>query len=204
MAMELVGDGVKLGGEEEMVTASGERRAAASRGGNQASQAFVTSFTKKYPELAERSGVYAELRNMIDLAIAAAYIQEQDFIGKAEWKMEFFGSEKDFPIEIYDVPKTVETAVNAIGRGNTIGFPIGGGVNIAAVEALRSDHLQAAAPNSAKPSPRNWPRANGGGINRRRIHPCLRISPPARRARGGQARGCRQRGKPCRAIRRSA
>ncbi len=141
MAMELVGDGVKLVGEEEMVTASGERRAAASRGGNQASQAFVTSFTKKYPELAERSGVYAELRNMIDLAIAAAYIQEQDFIGKAEWKMEFFGSEKDFPIEIYDVPKTVETAVNAIGRGNTIGFPIGGGVNIDAVEALRSDNL---------------------------------------------------------------
>ena len=137
LAMELVGDGVKLVGEDEVVTGSGERKAAAGRG-NKASQAFVASFTKQYPELAERSPVYAELRNLIDLAIAAAYIQQQDYCEKAGWKMDFFGSEKEFPVEIYDIPKTVESAVNAIWRGNTLMTPVGGGVTIHATEALRT------------------------------------------------------------------
>ena len=84
--MELVGDGVKLVGEDELVSAEGERQAAGR--GDKASQAFVTSFTKIYSELADRSPVYAELRNLIDLAVAAAYIQQQDLYGKAGWKME--------------------------------------------------------------------------------------------------------------------
>ncbi len=144
LAMELVGDGVKLVGEDEVVLKTGERRTAAGRG-DKASKAFVTAFTKRYPQLAERSPVYAELRNLIDLAVAAAYIQQQDYCGKAGWKMELFGSEKAFPIETYSVPKTVESAVNAIWQGNaaggTLGTPIGGGVTIQATRALESDNL---------------------------------------------------------------
>ncbi len=139
LAMELVGDGVKLIGADEMVTGSGERKTAAR--GNRASKEFVLGFTKKYPELAERSPVYAELRNLIDLAVAAAYIQEQDYYTKAGWDMPFLGSEKAYSIEVYDVPKTVESAVNTIGRGNTLGFPVGGGVQIDASEALDSQNL---------------------------------------------------------------
>ena len=141
LAMELVGDGVKLVGEDEVVTGSGERKAAAGRG-SKASQAFVASFTKKYPELADRSPVYAELRNLIDLAVAAAYIQQQGYYDKAGWKMEFFGSEKAFPVETYDIPKTVESAVNVISRRATLmSFPVGGGVTIHAAEALESENL---------------------------------------------------------------
>ncbi len=140
LAMELVGDGVKLVGEDEVVMASGERRTASGRG-NAASKSFVTAFTKKYPELAERSPVYAELRNLIDLTIAAAYVQGQDYCVKAGWKMEFFGSEKTFPVEKYSIPKTVESAVNAIWKGQTLMTPIGGGVAIHATEALRPANL---------------------------------------------------------------
>ena len=140
LAAELVGDGVKLVGEDELVTSGGERKASVSRK-NRASQAFVASFTKKYAELAERSPVYAELRNLIDLSIAAAYIQQQDYCGKAGWKMAFFGSEKAYPVEVYDIPKTVESAVNAIWQGNTLGTPIGGGVQIQPTHALESDKL---------------------------------------------------------------
>ena len=91
--------------------------------------------------MAERSPVYAELRNLIDVAIAAAYIQQQDYYTKAGWKMEFFGSEKAFPVENYDIPKTVESAVNAIWKGQTLMTPIGGGVQIQPSQALESDHL---------------------------------------------------------------
>ena len=52
--------------------------------------------------------------------------------------MEFFGSEKAFPVETYDIPKTVESAVNAIWKGHTLMTPIGGGVQIQAAQALQS------------------------------------------------------------------
>ena len=139
LAMELVGDGVKLVGEDEVVTGTGERKAAARA--SKASQAFVKSFTHKYPELAARSPVYAELRNLIDLAIAAACIQKQGYCEKAGWKMEFFGSEKEYPVETYDIPKTVESAVNVIARSNTVSFPVGGGVVIRPTEAVEHENL---------------------------------------------------------------
>jgi hypothetical protein len=134
LAMELVGDGVKLVGENEVVMANGERKASAGRK-SKASQAFTTGFTKKYSELAERSPVYAELRNLIDLSVAAAYIQESG------WKMPFFGSEQEFPVEVYSIPKTVESAANAIWRGQMLFTPVGGGVTIQATEALKDDNL---------------------------------------------------------------
>jgi len=141
LAMELIGDGVKLVGENELVTGNGERRAAAGRG-SKASHDFVVSFTSRYSDLAERSPVYAELRNLIDLAVAAAYIQDQGYYEKTGWKMPFFGSEQEFPVETYSIPKTVETAVNAIWKGHSLMTPIGGGVTIQPTEALKEDNLR--------------------------------------------------------------
>ena len=45
MAMELVGDGVKLVGETEMVSSEGKRQATGRI--DKASQAFTTAFTKQ-------------------------------------------------------------------------------------------------------------------------------------------------------------
>jgi hypothetical protein len=103
----------------------------------------VTNFTKLYPELANRSPVYADLRNVIDIAVAAAFIQKQDYYAKAGWKMEFFGDESAFPVESYDIPKTVETVVNAVWKGSTLMTPVGGGVEIQPNKALESDKLLA-------------------------------------------------------------
>ena len=133
-AMELVGDGVKVVGEDEMVAASGQRNAAGQ--GNKASQAFVQAFTKVYSELADRSPVYAELRNLIDLSVMAAYIQQQDLYTKANWKMEVLGDEKTIATETCNAPKQVATAVNAIWKGHQLLTPVGGGVQINALMAL--------------------------------------------------------------------
>jgi hypothetical protein len=141
LAMELVGDGVKLVGENELISSGGQRQVGG--GVNKASQAFVTGFTKIYPELANRSPVYADLRNLIDIAIAAAFIQQQDYYAKAGWKMEFLGDENAFPIETYDIPKTVESTVNALIKGGRLLTPIGGGVEIQPQKALESDKLLA-------------------------------------------------------------
>lgn len=138
-ALELVGEGVKLVGEDELVTAGGERKSASSA--NAASRAFTTSFTRHYPELAAKVPVYAELRNVIDLAIVAAYIKQQDFYSQANWTMEFLGKEELFPVKVYPAPQKAESAINAIVRPGRVSTPIGGGVNIEPYRALDYENL---------------------------------------------------------------
>src|SRR5690606_2726068 len=112
------------------------------RGTDRAAQAFADSFTKLYPELADRSPVYAQLRNLIDMSVVAAFIQQQNYYSQADWNMDVFGNESVYPIETYSAPKFVESAVNAIWKGNTLMTPIGGGVNIQPRQALAENHLQ--------------------------------------------------------------
>ncbi len=141
LAMKINERGVQLVGANERVAAGGERVAAGGRG-NKASQAFCSDFTRLYPEIAKRVRVYGELRQLIDLSIAAAYIQDQDFYGQADWTMPVLGDEASVAVETYATPVQVETAVNAIWKGTTLMTPLGGGVQIQPRLALNSDRLQ--------------------------------------------------------------
>jgi hypothetical protein len=85
--------------------------------------------------------VYAELRNLIDVSIAAAYIQKQDFYGQAGWEMPVFGDESQFAIETHDAPQQVETAVNAVWKNGSLLTPIGGGINMQPRQALTKERL---------------------------------------------------------------
>ncbi|MEM7454347.1 MAG: DUF1598 domain-containing protein [Planctomycetota bacterium] len=137
--MELVGQGVQLVGEDERVV-NGQRQGQGRM--NRASTRFTRSFTDKYEQLAEEAPLFAELRNMIDLSIAAAFIQEMDLYGKAGWNMEVFGDESQFSTEYYQEPTQVAPVVNAVWKGNFFMTPIGGGVNIQPRVALNEDKMR--------------------------------------------------------------
>ncbi len=140
LAMELVGQGVKLVGENEVVHADGTRAGGAK--GNKASELFCQGFTEKYPQIASRVAVYGQMRNLIDLSVAAAFIQQQDFYGKSGWKMEFFGDESACPVQICETPKTVETACTVVSKSpNSFMTPVGGGVKIETLKALDKGSL---------------------------------------------------------------
>ncbi len=139
MAMQLVGDGVRLIGTDEMVEMNGGRRVSGRP--DKASQAFVTAFTKSYSQLAAKSPVYAQLRDLIDMAVAAAFMQAHDFYGKAGWKMEYFGNEQQFPVCTYNTPKQVETACTSVWKGAQLMTPVGGGVHIEPKQALQTSNL---------------------------------------------------------------
>lgn len=139
LAMELVGQGVKLVGENEVVRGDGSRRSATSV--DRASQAFVNGFTKKYTQIAERSPVFAQLRNLIDLAVAAAFVREQDYYVHANWTAAVLRSDDALPLAAYQTPVEVETAVNALWKGNQLMTPVGGGVHIEAELALEPDAM---------------------------------------------------------------
>jgi uncharacterized protein DUF1598 len=140
LAMQMEGEGVKLVGEDEVVGKDGSRARSGGRK-NQASDSFVKAFTKVYPKLAEAAPVYAQLRNCIDMAVAAAFIQHQDYYDLVKWKPEAISSEETFAVETLNPPQQVETAVNALWRGNTLVTPIGGGVQMRPTEALDPDNL---------------------------------------------------------------
>ncbi len=139
-AMQLVGEGVRLVGENEVVSSQGTR-SASGRSGNRASDAFVREFTKVYPKLAERSPVFAELRNCIDMAVAAAFIQHQDYYGLVDWNAGTLRDEKAVSVETENAPKQVEAAINAMWKGSTLLTPIGGGVQMRPSEAIAPTNL---------------------------------------------------------------
>ena len=139
-AMQLVGNGVKLVGEDESVAASGQRKRTGVM--NRASTAYCNSFTRMYSKLADNAPLWGELRNVIDMSVVAAFIQEMDFYGKAEWDMEVFGDESKVAVEVLGSPKQVAPVANAVWKGNYFMSPIAGGVNIQPRVALNSDRMK--------------------------------------------------------------
>ncbi len=138
-AMELVGWGVRLIGEAEMVLQDGGRVVGSAV--DRASDTFCKAFTENYPMLANVRPVYAQLRNLIDLSVAAAFIQQKDYYGQNGWNLGVFADEQALPVEVYDAPTKVESAVNVVWKGHTLMTPIGGGVNIQPLQALDHDKL---------------------------------------------------------------
>jgi hypothetical protein len=139
LAIELVGRGVKLCGADEVVRGDGSRLSATRA--DKASATFTQAFTRNYEAIAARSPVYAQLRNMIDLVVAAAYMQEHDAYGKAGWAAATLCSEQAYPVERFTAPTRAETAIHAVWRGNRLLTPIGGGVEVRPRMALDAPNL---------------------------------------------------------------
>ncbi len=134
-----MGDVVKLVTEDQLVSRDGSR--AVTGKANRASDVFTKAFTQKYAELAARVPVFAEMRNCIDLAIAAAFIHQQDFYGQSSWQAETFNNEQAVKVETYQAPLRVQTVCTAVWKGNQLMTPVGGGVTIHPDRALQSKNI---------------------------------------------------------------
>ena len=141
LALRMVGQGVKLVGEDELVNRDGTRKISG-RSANAASRGYTTEFTKKFAKIAENNPVFSQLRNLIDLTIAAAFIQDRDFYSQANWDLGVFADEDQLAVEVFPAPEQVETAINAVMKGSRLVTPIGGGVTIQARKALAKENVQ--------------------------------------------------------------
>ena len=135
LAMELLGQGVQLQTEDKVIGPDGSLM---DHGGppNKASELFTQAFTKKYVEISDRLPVYAQMRTLFDLAVAAAYIRQQDFYGQVGWQATLFRDEQAFPVATLPTPKKVACVVNRVWKSNRLLSPAGGGVSVAPDEAL--------------------------------------------------------------------
>jgi len=140
-AAEFTGNGVKLVGTDELVGRDGVRQQAGRQ--NRASRKFTDTFSNKYDQIAERAPVYGQLRNCVDMLVAAAFIQKNDLYGQADWDLSVLGNESVYPIETYNAPQQVQSAVNSMWKGNHLATPVGGGVEIQAHRALNADNVLA-------------------------------------------------------------
>ncbi len=138
-ALQLSGNGVKLVGEDESISKTGTRKGKGKS--SNASRAFTESFTKEYGNLARHSTVFAELRNVIDMSIVAAFIQKMDLYEKADWSMATFADETKTPVKRFNAPTHVAPVINAVWKGAKLMTPIGGGVTIQPRVALNSDKM---------------------------------------------------------------
>jgi len=142
LSLQLVGEGVKLLSEDKLIGKDG-KLAPATAAANPASTLFTTTFTKKYDEIAVRRPVYAQMRTLIDMLVAAAFIRQQDFYGKLGWRMGTLGEEQLLPTETTGAPKQAPAAVNVAWKGSRLFSPAGGGVSIRPAQALEPTNVLA-------------------------------------------------------------
>jgi hypothetical protein len=140
LAAELVGQGVQLLGEDKLIGADGTLAAAGARP-NKASELFTLGFTRRYPEIAAASPIYAQLRALIDLSIIAAIVRRHNFYELSGWNARLLNDETRFAVETLPEPLQVECVVNSLWKGNRLLAPAGGGVSIRPDEALQPDNL---------------------------------------------------------------
>jgi hypothetical protein len=138
LAMQLVGDGVILREENQLVSRDGELTPDGTVDG--AAQAFAAGFTRNYDAIATASPVFAELRNSIDLLVVAAYVRDRKFCVESGWDMALLLDEERLPTQTCITPREVESVVNVVWKGNRLLAPTGG-VTIHPQEALKTDRL---------------------------------------------------------------
>jgi hypothetical protein len=145
-AFQLDGQGAKVLSENELITEIGERVHTGTA--DEHTSEFAHSFTKHFDKLSAKYPVYAELKNIFDLALLTAVIKAEDLPGQVGWHMTHFGtpiSENDFAyeVELGIAPREVETVINhrMIGRKHIVAG-VSGGVSVDAKPLVSQDAIQ--------------------------------------------------------------
>ena len=114
LAYALSGSGVKVLSENEFLDDTGRRRATGTS--DQPTREFAANFTNHFGELAEKYPVYADLRNVFDIAMVCGLIAGEGLNQKVGWQSRYFGvdsgSTLTYPLEVWSTPREVDTIMN--------------------------------------------------------------------------------------------
>ncbi len=140
LAMGLVGGSVELMTEEESVDQFGNREAARKKAAG-ASVAFCKSFNQNYDSIAAVDPVFGELKNCMDLAVLAAFMQSKDYYGLSGLALDVLTNEEKLSIRTRNTVKHVESVVTAVFRNNQLITPVSGGVTVYPMDQVRGDKV---------------------------------------------------------------
>lgn len=165
LAFAIRGQGVKVQSENERLTAEGQRVHTGES--EELNRRFAHSFTEHFDALALKYPVYAELRNLFDLALVGALVREEGLADRAAWHHLHFSDAAACPVELAPAATHVETVVNhrVIHRVHVVAGVSGGVacnpndlVRSASLERDRDGRLSYARNHSATPTlpPEAW------------------------------------------------
>ncbi len=111
-AFELDGPGVRVLSENELLTEKGERIHTGKS--DLLNAEFARGFTRQFDTLAAKYPVYAELRNIFDLALLAGIIRSEDLPSRVDWHVTHFGDGQAYQLTLGPTPREVESIINAV------------------------------------------------------------------------------------------
>ncbi|HTU27470.1 MAG TPA: DUF1598 domain-containing protein [Pirellulales bacterium] len=128
LAYEIRGGSVKAMTEEDFVAANGARK----RSGkvNPLARRWADAMTAHYDELSARNAVFGQLRNCIDLAVAAAIIVKDRLPEKAHWSMSLFLHDDSLATEKFNTPKQIASQASVVQKGTSWLISASGGVQM--------------------------------------------------------------------------
>jgi hypothetical protein len=128
-AFAVRGQGVKVQSENERLSAEGKRIHTGES--EEWNRQFARSFTEHFADLCREYPIYAELRNLFDLALVAAVVREEDLAGKAGWHITCFGDPNGYRVPPAPAPRTVESVIHyRVVNRTQIVAGVSGGVRV--------------------------------------------------------------------------
>ena len=111
-AFAFSGNGVKLASESEHLDAEGNRQHTGKSSPENAQ--FARDFTRHYEAIADKHPVFAELKNVFDLALVAAIVRHENIQGSLNWEPGYFLSQHEWSHQIVlgQLPREVESVMN--------------------------------------------------------------------------------------------
>lgn len=137
---EIQGSSVLVQSENQFISAQGKHLPTGIS--EPVNRLFAQNFTTNYNELAERDPVFADMRNIFDMALVAALCRVEGLHDKADWDLGAFAPEGAYqPAKVY-APKEVESVINhRVYGGKDIVVQVAGGVQADVVAIVKDKAL---------------------------------------------------------------
>jgi len=136
----LQGPGVKVLSENEHLDAQGQR--IHTNTSTALNATFARNFSTNYAALAVKYPIYAELKNIFDLAMICSLIENERLTDQVGWSMTHFGPDGGYEVATGSAPKVVDTIMNmrVIDKKHIIAG-VSGGVSFDPAAMLTEDKM---------------------------------------------------------------
>ena len=129
LSWELRGQGVTVKTEDDLVADNGSVQNTGRT--NPVAARWAESMTRQYDQLSRAEAVFGQVRNLMDISVVAALIQKEGMLEQVGGTMPtLFGENRDFVLQSWNPPKTVDSQCSFVKRGNDYLITASGGVEI--------------------------------------------------------------------------
>ena len=128
LAWEIRGQGVKTMTESELYKENGQVQAV---GKDPAAEKWAQLMTDRYDALGKEDPVFTELRNVMDMCVAAAVIRNHNLQQAAQLELpHLLGQQRSLSTEAWHTPREVSTQTSFIKTSRGLTITASGGVDI--------------------------------------------------------------------------